>query len=271
MIENIPRDSVYTILCDHLKWMGMGMQTARRLRGLIRTSVAAPTAGFGVALAIAWLLLALPLAVAQTKPSDPHCPNPTCEGKREFTVYPRIILQKASCGGFENVVSAPTGQGRWECPATLAGGEVCKYHFQNGLWALQVEKEPEEKPGQNLGQRLGQGQGQGAKKSACPKAPPDICGPGELAIPKDQIDELHRDVYHILRLRPNGELAKDACNCKVLAESEWCSLGSCVEKPDTYGITGVSEVRARLDMKTTKCVVAISYDVSFECTGTCAP
>lgn len=261
MIEHIPRDSVYCIGFDHLKWMGM--ETARRLRGLIRTSIATPTAGVGVALAIAWLLLALPLAVAQPKPSDPRCPNPTCEGKREFTVYPRMILQKVSCGAFENIVSAPTETGSWMCPATLAGGEVCKYRFQNGFWALQVEPKPEEKPGRNLGQE--------PKESACPKAPPDVCGPGELAIPKDQIDKLHRDVYEILRRRPNGELAKDACNCKVLAESEWCSLGSCVEKPDTYGITGVSEVRARLDMRTTRCVVAISYEVSFECTGTCAP
>ncbi len=215
--------------------------------------------GLRVGLVVGLLLLSTQLAAAQTKPNDPGCLTPVCEGKREFTVYPRVTLEGAHCGEFENAVSEPTEKGDWACPATLPGGEVCKYFFQRGLWTLRVEEKPEVKPGQK------------PVASACPQTPPDVCGPGEMAIPKAEIDKLHREVYEILRRRPNGELAKDACNCKVLADSEWCSLGNCVEKPDTYRIDGVSEVRARLDMKAKRCVVAISYDVYFECTGTCTP
>ncbi|WP_143308268.1 hypothetical protein [Candidatus Entotheonella palauensis] len=207
------------------------------------------------------LLLMTQLAAAQAKPSesDPRCPNPVCEGKREFTVFPSVALPETHCGAFENAVSTPNEQGDWACPATLPGGEICQYRFQRGLWILQVTQKPEEKSEEK------------AEASACPKTPPDICGPGEMAVPKDRVEKLHREVYDILRRRPNGELAKDACNCKVLAGSEWCSLGNCVEKPDTYGLNGVSEVRARPDKKAKKCVVAITYDVSFECTGTCVP
>ncbi len=203
------------------------------------------------------LLLFAPLAAQTQQKADP-CPKPVCEGKRGFRVHPEPELPKPHCGAFENVASQPKGEGVWECSARLAEDKkTCKYRFRNGMWRQLITEQGDKKRQKK------------AEENSCPAVPPSVCGPGEVAFPAEQRAALHKQVYDILLQRPDGKQGQDACDCNALNSSTYC-VGNCAEKPHTYRRDRVDEVRARLTVKDT-CQVVISYDVSFECTGTCAP